>query len=624
MNMEYCWKQELLDVGYVEIDGEQEFNDFIVYLKKQNITDADFTHGCFNYDSEKRRYILKMNEYNREVISTKEIFSNFPYLYMKNIFGSYISNSYEVHNDSSLEKLNYRYFVDADTKEPFIYNYDNEKKTLKMYSLNDKNSGIESLIGHWIVKSGDETGITTNKVTKVLLHYKTLAEREHRVYILHDRAFRKDYSILISLDDTKFLEVSPDGITERETKIPIFKQNSNNLPFVYDKDGTKEDFEEYLKILRVPEDKKFLMYAWGVNGFIFDNPQPIILLRGGEGTGKTTMSKYLQVIHDPNNSPDVEVKNDNDLFMYLRYHRTVIFENISYLDREKQDIIAKIVTGTTSSERKLYTNNESITAFIRKSVIINGIGLNNLNPDLLDRSILIESELIPKNMMVTDSELKKTIENLISKVRGYLLKELVKVLKIQKEMVENPTKAKEIMSGMGTIQRMSEFNTIGELLNYMNGIGLGKFTEKYTAINEIKTQDILIENDFYPYLVKVLCEAVNDTDLSKPVFVETDSEKNRVVTFYTETLTNAINTAYRNDTTSNDKLYGFGNTNHTSITLQKYTKQFLSQGIKIERMENNGRGVRFRFIINNNFLRKYYSSSVSNSEKNNIKSVITW
>ena len=68
MNMEYCWKQELLDVGYVEIDGEQEFNEEEEMAYSEVPTNITFLKNTYSiYKNDKNAVNKTINDFTNKL-----------------------------------------------------------------------------------------------------------------------------------------------------------------------------------------------------------------------------------------------------------------------------------------------------------------------------------------------------------------------------------------------------------------------------------------------------------------------------------------------------------------------------------------------------------------------------
>lgn len=116
------------------------------------------------------------------------------------------------------------------------------------------------------------------------------------------------------------------------------------------------------------------------------------------------------------------------------------------------DEACKAVTGIGHTKRKLYSDDEDIVYEYRRCLGFNGINVSLIQPDALDRSILIELFRIPKEKRKTESEIIAKFEEMQPKLFGCILDVLVKALNIRDTVK------------LDSLPRMTDFALWGEAL----------------------------------------------------------------------------------------------------------------------------------------------------------------
>ena len=116
---------------------------------------------------------------------------------------------------------------------------------------------------------------------------------------------------------------------------------------------------------------------------------PILILNGTAGTGKTTASRMLRSLIDPNKCDLLSKPKTEDLRVIGANHHVFAFDNLSGISNNMSDSICKISTGDNQSVRKLYTTNDEFTISLKKPCLLNGIDDIAKRDDLVSRSIKV-------------------------------------------------------------------------------------------------------------------------------------------------------------------------------------------------------------------------------------------
>jgi putative DNA primase/helicase len=181
--------------------------------------------------------------------------------------------------------------------------------------------------------------------------------------------------------------------------------------------GTLEEFREILPHL---SDENWIK----LQGFLIGvfNPvgtQPVLVITGGQGSGKSSMVEMISNLIDPNQVPSRSMpKKVDDLFVATENCRLLVFDNVSQLSADQSDALAQMSSGGGMTKRKLYSDTDEILITTRQPIILNGITDFVERPDLDERSIHIPLESIDPNERRLDSELRERFEEMRPRLLG--------------------------------------------------------------------------------------------------------------------------------------------------------------------------------------------------------------
>jgi hypothetical protein len=129
-------------------------------------------------------------------------------------------------------------------------------------------------------------------------------------------------------------------------------------------------------------------------------PYPILVFQGEAGSAKSTATKVLRRLIDPNKADlrDPPHKID-DLLVTTMHNHVITVENASTIAPSLSDALCRLATGAGTAKRGLYTNHDEVVINARRPVIMNGIEFS-MRDDLASRAIFVE--LAP----ITDTEMR--------------------------------------------------------------------------------------------------------------------------------------------------------------------------------------------------------------------------
>jgi hypothetical protein len=244
------------------------------------------------------------------------------------------------------------------------------------------------------------------------------------------RVAEKDGAIYVDLCDEawRVVEITKNGWRVLNQSPVKFRRTKGMFPLP---DPTRGGSLTALKNLINVSDADFvLVLAWLVSCFCFNKPYPVLVLHGEQGSAKSTTSKVLRRMIDPNKADLREKPKDSrDLMIAANNGYVIVYDNLSNLSPEMSDALCRLATGGGFSTRELYSNDEETIFDVKRPLILNGIEETASRSDLLDRALLIECPRITEQSRKTETEFENAFVSEHGKLLGALFDAVAHALK---------------------------------------------------------------------------------------------------------------------------------------------------------------------------------------------------
>lgn len=217
-----------------------------------------------------------------------------------------------------------------------------------------------------------------------------------------------------------------------------------------------------------------LVAGWLVMALHPSGPYPLLSISGEQGSAKSTASRVLRLLIDPNKAPTrAKPKEERDLMIAASNSWIVAFDNLSGIGQEMADAFCRIATGAGFSARTLHTDREETIFSLRRPLILNGINENSEFPDLLDRAVSVWLPAIPENERRDEKEFWAAFEAAKPGILGALLSAASCALK----RYESVTLERK--------PRMADFAKWAVAAEPALGLAEGQFINAYTGNREV-------------------------------------------------------------------------------------------------------------------------------------------
>jgi Domain of unknown function (DUF3854) len=236
------------------------------------------------------------------------------------------------------------------------------------------------------------------------------------------------------------------------------------------------------EFINAEEEDYPLLTGFLLKCLIPDGTEPILILHGEQGSGKSSAAEVLKRMIDPS-TPNL-LKNVADVrtvAIHAQKTRILLYDNLSYLSPETSDLMCSMSTGGGHVERALYSNDELTVWSFKRPQILTGIDEIATRGDLLDRSLMIELSPIAGGHYRAETDYWEDFTTCHPALLGALLDTVCAALKIQ----QNTPKP------VGT--RMVDFAHIATAADLHLGYAAGAFMARLLE-NKDRGHEVAIES----------------------------------------------------------------------------------------------------------------------------------
>ncbi len=168
----------------------------------------------------------------------------------------------------------------------------------------------------------------------------------------------------------------------------------------------------------------------------------ILLLIGGQGSGKTRLSKITGALIDPNGIGVEQLPaNAVDLAISSQNAHLVAYDNLRGIKPTLSDCLCVMATGGSITKRKLYTDEDQQALRLHGPLLMNSIYPVADQPDLAQRSLPLTLSPLPGCRVRPDSELMADFERDLPTIQAGLYDYIAQVLEaLPRAQVTSPTR----------------------------------------------------------------------------------------------------------------------------------------------------------------------------------------
>jgi hypothetical protein len=238
-------------------------------------------------------------------------------------------------------------------------------------------------------------------------------------------------AIYLDLADPSWscLEITPKGWKLIENPPVKFRRPPGLKAFPMPQGGGNID--ELREFVNVSSFEDFvLLVAWVLGCFFPSGPFPILIVNGEQGAAKSTTSRVLRELTDPNavalRSPP---RSEQDLVIAANNARVIGLDNLSHMPDWLSDALCRIATGGGFSVRALFTDSEEALFTGARPILLNGIADFATRADLLDRAIHVTLPAIEDHRRTDEATFWEKFRKAQPRILGAILDAVVVALR---------------------------------------------------------------------------------------------------------------------------------------------------------------------------------------------------
>jgi len=302
--------------------------------------------------------------------------------------------------------------------------------------------------------------------------------------------------LLIDLGDprARVVDVRPDGWEVRlpTAHDPLFVRTPRLG--AYPEPATGGSLDELRGLVNLTDEEWDVYTAWVISAMFPSHPQPVLFPEAPHGTGKTTIGNIALAHLDPGNWMGAKPRDDRSWETRLSRSYAVGIDNISRLNPDVQDAIARAITGDEISRRRLFTDDDEIRFVLLARMVMTSIGLPDKRGDFADRLLLLQPrEWPPGTTLYEEDVLREKIISLLPVTFGALLDLASAVLRMLPQARLSPP------SGL----RMAAFGVFLEAFDLACGTDT---VDTYRQARIDVTRSALDGDRLWPHLVELVAE----------------------------------------------------------------------------------------------------------------------
>lgn len=256
------------------------------------------------------------------------------------------------------------------------------------------------------------------------------------------------------------------------------------------------------ELLNVGAEDRPLIAGFLLNALFSTYPCFGLCLFGGKGSAKSIGSALIRRILDPHPSVSqvLNTPKGHEIGLTCREQWIPVFENVSSLTPEIQDILCALTTGLSEKKRILFTTNDAMSFSVRRPWITNGINNPTTRSDLAERTIPVALLAAPTGSA------RKTEEYINGKFLKCQPHVLAVLLNAAVASIQNREAAKNFLAQHNLDHRMADALQIITAGEEALGFPMGSFIRRLKIAQRESGEDSLEGNPVLSALQNLLDE----------------------------------------------------------------------------------------------------------------------
>lgn len=181
---------------------------------------------------------------------------------------------------------------------------------------------------------------------------------------------------------------------------------------------------------------------------------PILLLVGGEGSGKSALATLLIRLIDPSRIGVQRLHSKpKDFAVAAQNSHVVALDNLRTISPDASDTLCMAATGGSVSSRQLYTDGDQSILNLHVAVILNGIHSFVNQPDLAQRMVPLYLQTIPEDQRRSDVEMAAALKVDLPFIQQGLFQLIARIFEqLPNAKVVSPTRMIDFSRWLGAME----------------------------------------------------------------------------------------------------------------------------------------------------------------------------
>jgi hypothetical protein len=313
---------------------------------------------------------------------------------------------------------------------------------------------------------------------------------EHSVHV---RVAEHEGNIYLDLCNPSWqaVQITPQGWQIIDSPPIRFRRSRGMLPLpAPERGGSVNILREFLNV----DDNAFqIVLSWLAAALRPRGPYPILALFAEQGSGKSTVGRFLRELIDPSAAPlRSEPKDARDLMIAANNSWCVAYDNLSYVPTWLSDAMCRLSTGGGFTTRELFTDQDEIIFDSQRPLLLTSIEEVATRSDLLDRCLIVDLPTIPEDQRRPEATLLKDFD----KVRPLILGALLDAIAVALDRLAS--------INLPTLPRMADFALWATAAETGFGWPSGTFMSAYQGNRESANDVALDSSVIGPPLLQLL------------------------------------------------------------------------------------------------------------------------
>ncbi len=238
----------------------------------------------------------------------------------------------------------------------------------------------------------------------------------------------------------------------------LFIRSRASMPMTISAEGS--NYKLLHKYINLSNQDFILLVAWITYTIahpkVASSNYVILVLQGGQGSGKSFSSKVIIRVVDPSQIGVQRLpSNEKDLGIAAQSAHLLAYDNMRNISVAMSDALCTAATGGSTASRKLYTNDDQQILNLHVAMVFNGIHSFVEQPDLAQRCLTLHLKRMPESHRKSETDMMKEFETDLPTIQRGLFDLIAQIFKyLPVAVVTAPTRMIDFSRWLSAMERV--------------------------------------------------------------------------------------------------------------------------------------------------------------------------